>query len=114
MMFAITGITGQVGGATARGLLTAGHTVKAVLRDPKKASEWVKQGCEVAVADMTDSAARAGAFSNAEGVFVLIPPVFDPAPGFLEVRRVIAALVEALDLAKPERVVCLSTIGAQS
>jgi NAD(P)H dehydrogenase (quinone) len=114
MMFAITGITGQVGGATARGLLAAGHNVRAVLRDPKKGSEWVKQGCEVAVAEMTDSAALSGAFSNAEGVFVLIPPVFDPAPGFVEVRCVIAALVEALDLAKPERVVCLSTIGAQS
>jgi uncharacterized protein YbjT (DUF2867 family) len=113
-MFAITGITGQVGGATARGLLGAGHNVRAVLRDPKKGSEWVTQGCEVALAEMTDSAALAGAFSDADGVFVLIPPVFDPAPGFAEVRRVIAALVEALDLTRPKRVVCLSTIGAQA
>ena len=78
MMFAITGITGQVGGATARGLLAAGHNVRAVLRDPKKGSEWVKQGCEVAVAEMTDSAALSGAFSNAEGVFVLYPASVRP------------------------------------
>ena len=32
-MYAITGVTGQVGGAVARALLAAGHEVRAVLRD---------------------------------------------------------------------------------
>jgi NAD(P)H dehydrogenase (quinone) len=46
-------------------------------------------------------------------VFLLIPPSFDPAPGFPEVKGVIAALAEALRRARPPGLVCLSTIGAQ-
>ena len=113
-MFAITGITGQVGGATVRKLLQGGEKVRAVLRDPAKSPAWEAQGCDVAVAEMTDADALAHAFGNATGVFVLIPPVFDPAPGFPEVKQVIGALVEALRTARPSRVVCLSTIGAQT
>ncbi len=113
-MFAITGITGQVGGAVARQLLDAGHPVRAVLRDRAKSAIWAARGCEVALAEMTEAGALARAFAGAEAAFVLIPPVFDPAPGFPEVRRVIASLVAALGQARPARVVCLSTIGAQA
>jgi uncharacterized protein YbjT (DUF2867 family) len=63
---------------------------------------------------MDDAAALTQAFSGAEAVFVLLPPVFDPTPGFVETRRNVAALAEALAAAKPERVVCLSTIGVQA
>jgi uncharacterized protein YbjT (DUF2867 family) len=40
--------------------------------------------------------------------------VFDPAPGFPEARATAAALDQALRAARPARVVCLSTIGAQA
>lgn len=111
-MFAITGVTGQVGGVVARALLAAGENVRAVVRDPAKGAAWAKQGCEVALADMNDAAALTRAFGGADAVFVLLPPVFDPAPGYPESRAAIAALKEALIAARPARVVCLSTIGA--
>ncbi len=63
---------------------------------------------------MADAGALASAFTGAEGVFVLPPPEFDPAPGFPEGRAIIAAVKRALELSKPKRVVCLSTIGAQA
>ncbi|HWT96718.1 MAG TPA: NmrA family NAD(P)-binding protein [Terriglobales bacterium] len=113
-MYAITGITGQVGGALARALLAAGYSVRAVMRDEKKAVPWAAQGCEIALAAMDDAAALTKAFSGAEGVFILLPPVFDPQPGFPESRAVIAALQAALMSARPQKVVCLSTIGAQA
>lgn len=113
-MIAITGVTGQVGGAVARALLAAGENVRAVLRDPAKGADLAQQGCEVAVADMHDAAALRRAFDGTEAVFVLLPPVFDPAPGYPESRAAIAALKEALDGARVARVVCLSTIGAQA
>jgi NAD(P)H dehydrogenase (quinone) len=50
-MFAVTGITGQVGGAVARTLLAKGCGVRGVVRDANKAGSWAKQGCEIAVAD---------------------------------------------------------------
>src|ERR1700678_2983099 len=113
-MFAITGITGQVGGAVARTLLAAGKNIRAVVRDTAKGETWTRQGCEVAPATMDDPQALRAAFAGTEGVFVLLPPTFDPSPGFPESRHIIAALRKALEGAQPERVVVLSTVGAQA
>jgi len=113
-MYAITGITGKVGGALARSLLADHLPVRAVLRDVAKAAEWRARGCEAAIAEMDDAASLAAAFTDAEGVFVLPPSEFDPEPGFPEARRVIDAVTEALILARPAKVVCLSTIGADA
>jgi len=92
-------------------LLAAGCRIRAVLRDEAKASAWRERGCEIALASMDDAASLAAAFSGAQAVFVLLPPTLRPHSGLPEARRHVAALVEALNLAKPERVVCLSTIG---
>ena len=113
-MFVITGVTGQVGGQIARALRTEGVSVRAVLREAAKASMWTGLGCETALATMDDAAALAAAFAGAEAVFVLLPPVFDPTPGYAETRANVAALTAALQQARPRRVVALSTIGAQA
>jgi uncharacterized protein YbjT (DUF2867 family) len=113
-MFAITGITGQVGGVVARLLLASGHDVRAVVRDAAKGEACAKEGCEVAVADVNDQHALQHAFEGTEGVFVLLPPTFDPTQGFPEARKAIASLRAALAAARPKKVVVLSTIGAQA
>ncbi|SHM61828.1 NmrA family NAD(P)-binding protein [Rhizobacter sp. OV335] len=113
-MYAVTGITGQVGGAVARALMRNGKRVRAVVRDAKKGSDWASEGCDVAVADLGDANALKEAFAGVEGVFFLLPPVFDPSPDFAETRRVVAAVREALDAAQPGKVVSMSTIGAQA
>ena len=113
-MFAITGITGQVGSQIATELLAAKRPVRAVLRDPVKGAAWAERGCEIAVATMDDAAALTAAFTGAKAVFVLLPPTFDPTPGFVEARRTIAAIATALRAARVTRVVCLSTIGADA
>ena len=113
-MYAITGITGQVGGAMARALLSVDKTVRAVVRNIEKGQSWAAKGCEIAVADMEDAAALAAAFLGTKGVFILPPSEFDPLPGYPEALRVIAAVKEAIERARPKKVVCLSTIGAQA
>jgi NAD(P)H dehydrogenase (quinone) len=113
-MYAITGITGNVGGEVARVLLNAGHAVRAVIRDPRKGAECETLGYDVSLAEMNDAAALATAFKAAAGVFVLLPPNFDPSPDFPEARAIVAAVRRALETARPEKVVCLSTIGAQA
>ena len=85
-----------------------------MLRDAVKATEWQARGCEIAVADMDDAANLAAAFKGAAGVFILPPSEFDPEPGFPEARRVIDAVRTALIEARPAKVVCLSTIGADA
>ena len=104
-MHAITGITGNVGGEVARALLNAGHAVRAVIRDPRKGAVWEALGCDVSLADMNDAEGLAAAFKAASGVFVLLPPNFDPSPDFPETRAIVAALRRALATAGPGKVV---------
>jgi NAD(P)H dehydrogenase (quinone) len=113
-MFSITGITGNVGGNVAHYLLAAGQPVRAVVRDRRKGDAWAERGCEVAIADITDATALVSAFKAAEGVFVLVPPNFDPAVGFPEAQEIAATLKSALEESRPGKVVYLSTIGAQA
>src|ERR1700738_5446871 len=114
IMYAITGITGKVGGALARTLLAERLPVRAVLRDEVKAAEWRTRGCDVALAEMDDAASLTTAFRGAAGVFILPPSEFEPEPGCPEAKRVIAAVTAALIEARPGKVVCLSTIGADA
>jgi NAD(P)H dehydrogenase (quinone) len=113
-MYAITGITGKVGGELARTLLSAGQSVRAIVRDARKGEEWAALGCELAVAEMEDTSALSRAFTGATAVFILPPSVFDPEPGYPEAQAVIDSVVEALTAAKPTKVLCLSTIGADA
>jgi NAD(P)H dehydrogenase (quinone) len=113
-MFAVTGITGKVGAAVARALLSADQSVRAVVRDRAKGAPWARLGCDIAVADMSDTQALTAAFEGTAGVFALLPPVFDPAPGFPEAIGLINSLRAALASAKPAKVVALSTVGADA
>jgi NAD(P)H dehydrogenase (quinone) len=113
-MFVITGITGNVGGEVARNLLAAHQPIRGVVRDVRKSGAWAQPGCELAQADINDAAALTSAFQGAEGVFVLVPPNFDPSPDFGEARATGATLRSALEAARPGKVVYLSTIGAQA
>jgi hypothetical protein len=79
----------------------------AVVRDIGKGNVWAGRGCEVVTADITDATSLASAFKGAEGVFVLVPPNFDPAPGFPEARSTAASLKTALESADPGKVVYL-------
>jgi uncharacterized protein YbjT (DUF2867 family) len=113
-MFAITGITGKVGAAVARSLLSANQPVRAVVRDRAKGALWAQLGCEIAVADVSDTAALAAAFEGAAGVFALLPPIFDPTPGYPEAGSLIESFSAALARAAPDKIVALSTIGADA
>ena len=113
-MFAVTAITGRVGGVLAETLLASGHKVRAVIRDEAKGAPWLAKGCEIAVADLSDPGPLAAALSGVEGAFILLPPVYDAEPGFPAVLPRIAAIREALYRALPPKVVVLSTIGADA
>jgi NAD(P)H dehydrogenase (quinone) len=67
-MYAITGITGKVGGTLARALLADGRSVRAVVREARKASGWAALGCDVAIADLEDEARLTAVFTGAEAV----------------------------------------------
>ncbi len=113
-MYTILGITGNVGGATAKALLAAGKKVRGVVRDPARAAHWAQAGVELVTADIHHPEALAQAMSGSEGVFILVPPNFDPSPGFPEAQAIGATLKNVLETARPAKVVYLSTIGADA
>jgi NAD(P)H dehydrogenase (quinone) len=112
-MYAVTGITGKVGGTVAHGLLAAGKKVRAVVRDAAKGKSWADKGCEVAIAEIGDAAALTAAFAGTDGVFLMTPPNYDPEPGFPDTRANAVAIEAAITAARPGKVVFLSTVGAQ-
>ena len=112
MVFAIIGAAGKVGYATSVALRKAGMPVRAILRDPTKAVELKDIGCEIAVADLHDSAALAKVIGNADAVQVIIPPTpraEDPAE---DMRRAIESVIAALEEVRPKRVLVISDYGA--
>jgi uncharacterized protein YbjT (DUF2867 family) len=112
-MFSVIGVTGQVGGVAARLLLANGCDVRAVARNPDKVSMLREQGYEVALADLLDTQALSVAFQKTEGVFVMLPLNLDPFSDFSEVHEIVSSLHDAIVSAQPDKVVCLSAIGAQ-
>jgi NAD(P)H dehydrogenase (quinone) len=112
-MYAVTGITGKVGGVVARTLLGAGLPVRAVVRDVEKGRPWADKGCEVAIASIADIDGLTNAFFGVDGVFLMTPPDFDPEPGFPKTHEAIAAVKHAIAATRPGKVVFLSTVGAQ-
>lgn len=112
-MYAIVGITGRVGGAIAENLLAQGEHIRAIVRNPEKVARRAERGVEIAVADVDDSNALAAAFEGTDGVFLMIPPNFAPAPGFPETRKTLASYHAALAKALPKKAVYLSSIGAE-
>lgn len=113
-MYAITGITGRVGGAAARVLLEAKQSVRAIVRDAEKGRVWSDRGCEVALANIDDAQALTRAFTGVDGVFLMTPPDFDPEPGFPHTRAILKAVTAAIENARPGKVVFLSTVGAHA
>ena len=114
-MFLVMGITGNVGGATAKHLLAHGKEVRALVRNREKAANWANQGVELVDGDWNDPAAIEQALKGVEGVegaFVMLPAVWAPSPDYNEAKGVIANYVEALTKAAPPRVVALSSMGA--
>jgi uncharacterized protein YbjT (DUF2867 family) len=113
-MYAVMGVTGKVGAAAAAGLLQGGARVRAIMRDADKSVVWTEKGCEVALARTESAADLTAALQNVAGAFVMLPPIFDPQPGFPEARRAVESIRRSLEQARPPKVVCLSTIGADA
>lgn len=109
----VAGITGNVGGATARGLLAAGNKVRTLLRDPAKpsAAAWAARGVDVRAGDLADGDALAVALHGVAGAYVMNAPSF--TSNTVEAHAFAASFEHALLAAHPPRVVALSSVGAE-
>jgi uncharacterized protein YbjT (DUF2867 family) len=112
-IFLITGITGNIGGAAARGLLAQGKAVRALVRDPKKAAAWSQLGVDLVQGDWNDSASIAAALQGVEGAYIMMPPTQVHSRDYREAKAVAASYAQALRESPPPKLVALSSFGAE-
>jgi uncharacterized protein YbjT (DUF2867 family) len=111
-MYVVTGATGNTGSVVAEKLLAAKEKVRVVGRDAKRLERFTQKGAEAFIADGTDAAALAKAFSGAKAVYAMIPPpVTAPDPrAYQELAN--NALVSAIEKNGVKYAVALSSVGA--
>jgi uncharacterized protein YbjT (DUF2867 family) len=101
-MILVSGATGTVGSSLVRLLAGRGVALRAMTRDPSRAT--VPAGVQLIRADLTDPATLAGALAGVDAVFLLAPP--GPAQPEHDL-----ALIAAARAAGVARAVKLSAIG---
>ncbi|HEV7329169.1 MAG TPA: NmrA family NAD(P)-binding protein [Bosea sp. (in: a-proteobacteria)] len=111
-MFAIMGATGQTGGAALAAALAAGHAVRAIVREPSRATALAEKGALLAKADLDDVEALTATFAGADAVYVLNPVPHAAEDVFAAAAKNGATIAEAIRRAGVPHVVVLSSSGA--
>jgi len=111
-MYVVLGASGHTGDVVAKTLLARGQKVRVVGRNAEHFRSLTAQGAELSIADATDATALANAFEGAHSAYVLIPsnPASKDVLAFQD--RVGDTIADAVGKADVQRVVALSSIGA--
>lgn len=72
-MILLTGVTGKIGGETAKQLIAKGAKLRALVRDAARAAELKAAGVELVVGDIADAATVRKALNGADKAFLLLP-----------------------------------------
>ena len=105
-MFAVAGVSGRTGAATAEALLKQGQKVRVLVRREEQGAPWLQRHAEVAVTDLSDPASLARALEGMTGASLLLPPG-DAQEAMLE------SIVTAVKTSGLKRLAFLSSVGAQ-
>lgn len=112
-MYIVSGATGQTGSVVARTLLEKGLPVRVIVRSEEKGKAWKDLGAEVAVADVQDADALTKALAGGKVLYLMNPPNEQSESMFVETEKVIKAFQTAIENSSLERLVVLSSVGAQ-
>lgn len=112
-MHIVMGGTGHVGSATAEALLRRGEPVTILTRDADAAEPWRAKGAEIMVADAEDATSLRNAFSAGRRALLVNPPADPSGDTDVAEQRSVDNILEALVGSGLEKVVAVSTYGAQ-
>jgi uncharacterized protein YbjT (DUF2867 family) len=110
----ILGATGRVGSAIVDRLLNRNKPVKAVIHNPAKVAKFQQQGAQVAIADAFDLQELQSAFKDGSAVFVLTPETGSSHDVIGNTQAILDNYRAAIESSSIEKIVGLSSIGAQS
>jgi uncharacterized protein YbjT (DUF2867 family) len=112
-MFAVAGVSGRTGAATAEALLKQGQKVRVLVRTPAQGEPWIRRHAEVALVDFNDEASLTTALKGMSGAFLLLPPQPAAADFLASGAALTEHLVRAVKAAALKSLVFLSSVGAQ-
>ncbi len=115
MLIAVTGATGFVGRHITTVLARRGHTVRALVRDPHRASTLESLGVELIPGDLGDAGALTTLMRGANAVVHLVGIIVEMGPATFQAVHVEGTrrVVEAARRAGVERFVHMSAVGAR-
>ena len=112
-MYVITGATGNSGRRIAEMLLAAGKKVRVIGRGAERLAPLVEKGADPFAGSLEDAGAMGQAFTGATAAYIMIPPKMDAEDFRAYQNEVAASLCSAIQDAGVERVVSLSSLGAE-
>lgn len=112
-MIAVLGATGQIGGMVARNLLQKGEQVRAIVRNAEKAKALSEMGAALFAADYLEADALKTALRGVDSVLLLTPENPFAADWLADVRHMLENYRAAVRSSGIERIVLLSSMGAQ-
>lgn len=111
-MYVVLGATGHTGWIIANSLLLNGERVRVVGRNASRLERLVRKGAEAFVANVSDAAALAKAFSGARAVYLMLPPNITSPDYRADQERESDAIAKAVKGAGVRYAVHLSSYGA--
>ncbi len=110
--YLITGSIGNISRGIVEALVKAGHNVQVITSSADRVAEIEKLGAEALVGQLQDKVFLKKAFSEAEIVYTMIPPIWQTSNWRKSQNEIAQAYIEALKSSKVKYVVNLSSIGA--
>ncbi len=113
-MHIILGGTGHIGSEVAQTLLHRGEKVTVVTRSEREAAHWRELGADLVALNINDTARLREVIATGDRLFLLNPPASPDTDTMVEERQTLASILAALEGSGLEKIVALSTYGAQS
>jgi uncharacterized protein YbjT (DUF2867 family) len=112
-MYAVAGVSGRTGAATANALLKQGQKVRVIVRNAAQGEAWSHKHVETAVADLTDPVALAAALKGTNGAFLLLPPNPAATDYLADRAAFLDKMITGVKKSGIKNILFLSSIGAQ-
>jgi uncharacterized protein YbjT (DUF2867 family) len=114
MKITTTGSLGNVAQPLVKQLIKAGHDVTVITTKDDKVSDIEALGAKAAVGSISDAAFLTSAFSGADAVYIMMPPSIGTSNFIQNITDAGQACADAIQAAGINRVVLLSSVGADA
>jgi uncharacterized protein YbjT (DUF2867 family) len=114
MKITTTGSLGNIASLLVKKLIGAGHEVTVITTKADKTEQIEALGASAAVGSISDAAFLTDAFNGADAVFTMVPPSMGATNIIENIADAGKAYAEAILAAGIERVVLLSSVGADA